>query len=187
MIKIKYSIKEMINDLIADNLARRKFMNKSITVKGQISGIISLNFIATAIFRISHYLFCKKMIFISKLFYALNVILFGCDISPMSDIGAGFVILHLNGIAIHGKIGKNALFYGANAIGGRGGDSASGYIGGPIIGDNFIAYRNANVLAAVEIGDNVTVGAMSLVLKAIPSNKVVVGIPVHVIKDTTVK
>ena len=101
----------------------------------------------------------------------------------MTQAGPGLVIFHLVGNAIHAKIGKNALLHGQNAIGGSGGESGSGWFGGPVIGDDMTMYFGAKVLAPVKIGDHVTIGAASLVLDDLPDNVVAVGIPARIIKE----
>ncbi len=158
-------------------------MRKSVSFLGLLSGLFSHISVATGIYRLSHYFFCKRLGFISKLFYALNIMLFGLDISPMSEIGPGLVICHLTGNIIHGKIGKNALLYGQNVLGGDGYDSSKGWYGGPVAGDNLVMYIGSRILAPVNVGNNVVVGAASLVLDDIPDNKVAVGIPAKILKD----
>lgn len=176
-------LKQLFSYLAEDNRRRRILLRKSASFLGILSGYFSHITVATAIYRLSHYFFCKRLGFISRFFYVLNIVLFGCDISPMTQAGPGLVIFHLVGNAIHAKIGKNALLHGQNAIGGSGGESDSGWFGGPVIGDGLTMYYSAKIIAPVRIGDNVTVGAASLVLNDVPDNMVVVGIPARIIKE----
>ncbi len=178
---------QLISYLYEDNRRRRVLLRKSTSFFGMLSSYFSHISVATAIYRLSHYFFCKRLGFLSRFFYVLNIVLFGCDISPMSEIGPGLVIYHLVGNAIHAKIGRNALLHGQNAIGGSGGESDKGWYGGPIIGDNATFYFSSKVLAPVNIGNNVVIGAASLVLNDVPDNKVVVGIPARVIRDNNGK
>ncbi|MFA5163946.1 MAG: serine acetyltransferase [Candidatus Omnitrophota bacterium] len=177
------SLGQLFLYLYEDNRRRRVLLRKSTSFLGMLSSFFSHISAATAIYRLSHYFFCKRLGFLSRFFYVLNIVLFGCDISPMSEIGPGLVIYHLVGNAIHAKIGKNALLHGQNAIGGSGGESDKGWYGGPVIGDNVTMYFGAKVLAPVKIGDNSVIGAASLVLEDVPDNKVVVGIPAKIIRD----
>ncbi len=158
-------------------------MRKSVSFLGLFSGLFSHISVATGIYRLSHYFFTKRLGLVSKFFYVLNITLFGLDISPMSEIGPGFVICHLTGNIIHGKIGRNALLYGQNVLGGDGYDSKTGWYGGPTAGDNLVMYIGSKILAPVKVGDNVVIGAASLALDDIPDNKVVVGSPAKIIKD----
>ncbi|HOX10159.1 MAG TPA: hypothetical protein PLA52_05920 [Candidatus Omnitrophota bacterium] len=158
-------------------------MRKNTSFFGLLAGLFSHISVATSIYRLSHYFFCKRLGLISKLFYVLNIVLFGLDISPMSEIGPGFVVCHPVGNIIHAKIGRNALLYGQNVFGGDGYDSSKGWYGGPVIGDGLTMYIGSKILAPVKVGDNVVVGAASLVLEDVPDNKVVVGIPAKIIRD----
>lgn len=51
----------------------------------------------------------------------------------------------------------------------------------PIIANNVKIYSNAQIIGNVIIGENVTIGASTLVLKDIPNNKTAVGIPAKII------
>lgn len=55
-----------------------------------------------------------------------------------------------------------------------------------VIGNNVFIYANAVVLPGVHIGDNVIIGAGSVVTKDIPSNSIAVGNPCKVIKENLV-
>lgn len=52
----------------------------------------------------------------------------------------------------------------------------------PVIGNNVKICAHAIVLGDIEIGDNVTIGAGSVVTKSIPANSIVVGNPARIIK-----
>ena len=62
-------------------------------------------------------------------------------------------------------------------IGGR-----SGHFEVPIIGDNVFIATGAKVLGPIVIGDNVTIGANSVVIKNVPDNCKVAGVPAKIIK-----
>lgn len=55
----------------------------------------------------------------------------------------------------------------------------------PTIGNNVKLYANCTVIGGISIGDNVTIGAGSVVTKSIPKNSVVVGNPARIIKTMT--
>lgn len=177
------SFRQLVSFILEDNRRRRIFMRKSTSFFGLLAGLFSHISIATGIYRLSHYFFCKRLGLISKFFYVLNIMLFGLDISPMSEIGPGLVICHLTGSIIHAKIGKNALLYGQNVFGGGTKENDKGWYGGPIAGDNITMYIGAKILDTVKVGNNVSVGAASLVLDDVPDNKVVAGAPARVIRE----
>lgn len=178
---------ETMRSLAADNRRRRAFMEKSTTALGLIAGFFSHTMAAMVIFRLSHYFFCNRMKPLAKIFYVMNIVLFGLDISPMSRIGPGFILPHLVGTVIHGKIGADATLFGQNVIGGKGGDSQASWYGGPVIGNRVTMYIGAKVLAPVAVGNDVVMGAMALVLSPVPDGKLVVGIPARVARDTAAR
>lgn len=53
----------------------------------------------------------------------------------------------------------------------------------PIIGNNVKIYANSLILGGITIGDNVIIGAASVVLKSVPDNCTVVGNPARIVKQ----
>ena len=60
--------------------------------------------------------------------------------------------------------------------------SAMGAYEVPVIGDNVIINAGAKIIGPVRIGDNVEIGANSVVVKDVPSNCVVAGIPARILR-----
>lgn len=101
-----------------------------------------------------------------------------CIIFP-NTVDEGLKFYHI-GTFIHigknCKIGKNFIFPGGLVMGKEKG------VCEVTIGDNCCIGINTTILGKVKIGNNVTIGAHSLVLKDIPNNAIAVGIPAKVIK-----
>lgn len=55
----------------------------------------------------------------------------------------------------------------------------------PVIGDNVVLSAGCKVLGGIEIGDGATVGANSLVLRSVPANATVLGVPAKLIFQTS--
>jgi serine O-acetyltransferase len=179
----KCTLKQLFLLLHEDNIVRLKFMHKKPGFGNALVSYLSPSMGAVVLFRFAHYFYCKRITILSRFFYAMNIVIFGCDITPPSKIGPGLHVAHVVAVAIHGQIGKNALIYGQATIGGSGdGSSKRGWLGGPVIGDNFTIGFGAKVLACVDIGDNVFIGAMSLVTKDVPDNAFMFGIPAKVMR-----
>lgn len=125
----------------------------------------------------------------SLVYYRLGVVgkVLGCFASPMPtcfltdtlsrNIGAGLVIQHGHSMRLCAKrIGKNLQIWHNVTVGKSkpGGDL-------PTIGDNVRIFTGSVVLGDITIGDNVTIGACTLVLKSVPDNCVVVGNPARIV------
>ena len=83
------------------------------------------------------------------------------------------------GVVIHARtvIGKNCTIGQGVTIGGK-----SGWYEVPMIGDNVRIHAGARIIGPVRIGDNVEIGANCVVVKDVPSNCVVAGIPARILR-----
>lgn len=98
------------------------------------------------------------------------------DINYRADIKGGLCILHGSmGVVINGGaiIGRNLTLVGGNVIGGN----HSFPRGGFTVGDNCFMGANAVMIGPIHVGDNVIIGASACVVKDIPSNVSVAGVP----------
>lgn len=121
---------------------------------------------------------------VTKLFKPLLVLQYrfwsaicGADIPLNSNLGGGLIIRHPNGIVIHpdAVIGPNCLIFQQVTIG------AGSTPGLPKIGGHVDIGAGAKILGGITIGDNVKVGANSVVINDVPANCTVVGIPARII------
>lgn len=91
-------------------------------------------------------------------------------------IEGGFMPFHSFSTIIHAhKIGKNCTVFQNVTIGYNNG-------GKPVLGDNVTIYAGAVVIGPIRVGDNVEIGANSVVVKDVPSNVTVAGVPAKIIK-----
>ena len=99
-----------------------------------------------------------------------------------NEIGSGLFIQHGVSTVIAAKsVGDNCWINQQVTIGHNGiGNS-------PIIGNNVVIRAGAKVIGNIKIGDNVVVGANAVVVKDIPPNCVVVGVPAYIIKRDGIK
>lgn len=105
----------------------------------------------------------------------------GIEIHPGAKIGKGFFIDHGSGVVIGEttEIGDNVTIYQGVTLGGTGKEKGKRH---PTIGNNVIIGAGAKVLGSIYIGNDSKIGAGSVVLKDVPENSTVVGIPGRVIQ-----
>jgi len=140
-------------------------------------------------FRLSNFFYRNRMGLIGRFFQFLNLFLYGCWISMKTEIGQGLLIRHGFGIAIGcRKIGNNFTVFPHVFIGtktGEPGDLEEQDV--PVIGNNVTIYIGSKVFGKIHVGDHAVIGASSLVLKDVPEDTVVAGIPARVIKQKNKK
>jgi putative colanic acid biosynthesis acetyltransferase WcaB len=104
----------------------------------------------------------------------------GVELPWSAKVGPGLRIYHGQAIVINKKvqIGSNCIIRQSTTMGNsREGEDC------PVIGNNVEIGSNVCIIGAVSIGDNVIIGAGSVVIKSIPSNSVAAGNPARIIKS----
>ncbi len=126
--------------------------------------------------RISHYLYKKGLILLPRLISQLSRFLTGIEIHPGAVIGEGVFIDHGTGVVIGetAEVGNNVTIYQGVTLGGTGKQKGKRH---PTVQNNVVISSGAKVLGNITVGDNVKIGAGSVVLKDVPSNTTVIGIP----------
>ncbi|GBF77011.1 serine O-acetyltransferase [Paenibacillus sp. 598K] len=110
----------------------------------------------------------------------------GIEIHPGAQIGRGLFIDHGMGVVIGEtcEIGENVVIYQGVTLGGTGKERGKRH---PTIGNNVVISSGAKVLGSFTVGDNVNIGANSVVLSEVPDNSTVVGIPGRIVKRNGVR
>lgn len=126
--------------------------------------------------RIAHFLYNNKLFFLARLTSQLGRHFTGIEIHPGAQIGRRLFIDHGIGIVIGetATIGNDCTIYHGVTLGGTGKDKKKRH---PDIGNNVMIGTGAKVLGPIKIGDNVKIGANAVVIKKVPDNSTVVGIP----------
>lgn len=135
---------------------------------------------AINIYRIEHWLWKKRIPILPKIIHHFMFLMFNSHIPASCVIGKGTRFAYGGiGVVIHANcvIGDNCTIGTNVTIGGR-----SGRVNPPIIGNNVYISTGAKVLGDINIEDNVIVGANSVVIKDVPRNAVVAGVPSKIIK-----
>ena len=106
----------------------------------------------------------------------------GIEIHPGATIGRRLVIDHGTGIVIGEttEIGDDVLIYQGVTLGGTGKDVGKRH---PTIGNGVMISAGSKVLGPITIGDNSRVAAGAVVLKDVPPDSTVDGVPAHVVRQ----
>ncbi len=130
--------------------------------------------------RVAHYLYKKGLILLPRLISQFSRFLTGIEIHPGARIGEGLFIDHGTGVVIGetAEVGNNVTIYQGVTLGGTGKEKGKRH---PTVGNNVVISTGAKVLGNIKIGDNTRIGAGSVVLKDVPPNTTVVGIPGKVV------
>ena len=136
--------------------------------------------------RIAHALFKRKLFFLARVVSQVSRFFTGIEIHPGAVIGRRFFIDHGMGVVIGETcvIGDGVTIFQAVTLGGTGKECGKRH---PTLHDNVLVATGAKVLGDITIGENSKVGAGSVVLKDVPANATVVGIPGTVVIQDGVK
>jgi serine O-acetyltransferase len=126
--------------------------------------------------RLSHKLYKKGFILLPRLVSQFVRFLTGIEIHPGAQIGDGLFIDHGTGVVIGetAVVGNNVTIFQGVTLGGTGKQKGKRH---PTVGSNVVVSTGAKVLGNITIGDNARIGAGSVVLRDVPPNTTVVGIP----------
>ncbi|MGD6959041.1 serine O-acetyltransferase [Rossellomorea aquimaris] len=159
-------------------LIKSDYKAYGLSFKGLIMSVFNFStFWLVVLYRMSHYLYKKRIPILPRILRSIGIIFYGAEISQGAEIGPGFRIAHSVGVVIgtNVKAGAHLEVFQNVTIGGRD-QERNGQIK-PIIGDNVTIFTGAVVAGPVTVGHNVSVGANAVVTADIASNLVVAGVP----------
>ncbi|MBY0095386.1 serine O-acetyltransferase [Mesobacillus maritimus] len=136
--------------------------------------------------RLAHALFKRKLYFIARIISQISRFFTGIEIHPGAKIGRRLFIDHGMGVVIGEtcEIGDNVTIYQGVTLGGTGKEKGKRH---PTVKDNALIATGAKVLGSITIGENSKIGGGSVVLKDVPPNSTVVGVPGRVVIQDGVK
>lgn len=136
--------------------------------------------------RVAHAFFKRRFFFLARVISQISRFFTGVEIHPGAKIGRRFFIDHGMGVVIGEtcEIGDNVTLFQGVTLGGTGKEKGKRH---PTIRDNALIATGAKVLGSIVVGENSKVGAGSVVLKDVPPNSTVVGIPGKVVIQDGVK
>jgi serine O-acetyltransferase len=133
--------------------------------------------------RVSHWFWQKELWFLGRLVSHWARFLTGIEIHPGATIGKGFFIDHGMGVVIGetAEIGENVTLYHGVTLGGVSWEKVKRH---PTLQDNVVIGSGAKILGPFTVGKDSKVGSNSVVVKEVPPNSTVVGIPGRVVMTT---
>ncbi len=136
---------------------------------------------AIIFYRIANKLLKMHAPFFPRLLSQLSRWLTGIEIHPGATIGKGLFIDHGMGVVIGETsiIGDNVTLFQGVTLGGTGKERGKRH---PTLGNNVVAGTGAKILGNITIGDNVHIGANAVVIRDVPANSTVVGVPGRIAK-----
>jgi serine O-acetyltransferase len=136
---------------------------------------------AILLHRLAHKLYRWRVPLAPRLVSQIGRFLTGIEIHPGATIGRRFFIDHGMGVVIGetAEIGDDVLLYQGATLGGTGNEKGKRH---PTLGNHVVVGSGAKVLGNIRIGDNVKIGAGSVVVHPVPDNSTVVGIPGRVVR-----
>ncbi|BBC26893.1 serine O-acetyltransferase [Pseudanabaena sp. ABRG5-3] len=136
---------------------------------------------ALVFYRIAHRIQQIKIPFLPRLISNLARMLTGVEIHPSAQIGRGVFIDHGMGVVIGETaiVGDYATIYQGVTLGGTGKETGKRH---PTLGREIVVGAGAKILGNISIGDRVNIGAGSIVLRDVPDDCTVVGIPARIVR-----
>lgn len=138
-------------------------------------------------YRLAHSFYLRKVPVIPQVISHFSRFLTGIEIHPGAKLKGNIFIDHGMGVIIGStvEIGNGVVIYSGVVLGSRNGsiDKGFGKKRHPTIGDNVLIGSGAKILGDIRIGNNVKIGANSVVLENVPDNSTAVGVPARIINN----
>ena len=131
-------------------------------------------------YRIHHWLWKHHWLFLARALSQFARWLTGVEIHPGATIGRRFFIDHGMGVVIGetAAVGDDVTLYQGVTLGGTTLNPGKRH---PTLGNGVVVGGGAKILGNIHIGDNCRIGAGSVVLRDVPADSTVVGVPGHII------
>ena len=130
--------------------------------------------------RVHHWLWIHGWCFLARAMSQAARLVTGIEIHPGAEIGRRFFIDHGSGVVIGETtiIGDDVTLYQGVTLGGTGKEHGKRH---PTLRNNVVVGAGARVLGNIIIGENCRIGAGSVVLRDVPDDSTVVGVPGHIV------
>ena len=131
---------------------------------------------ALALHRVAHAIWRRGWTITARFLSHIARFLTGIEIHPAAKLGPGLFIDHGMGVVIGetAEVGENVTLLQGVTLGGT---SLKREKRHPTLGNNVVVGAGAKIIGAFKIGDGSRIGAGSVVVREVPTNSVVVGVP----------
>ena len=159
----------------------RVIQERDPAIKSPMEVLLYPSFQVMLRYRVAHKLYLKKHYFLARWISQRAARKTGIEIHPGATIGNGLFIDHGSGVIIGETaiIGDNVTLYQGVTLGGTGKETGKRH---PTLEDNVMVSAGAKTIGSFTIGENSKIGAGSVVLKPVPPNCTVVGVPGRIVK-----
>jgi serine O-acetyltransferase len=132
-------------------------------------------------YRLNHWLWRRRSYLLARFLSQFARWLTGIEIHPGAQIGNRLFIDHGMGVVIGetAVVGDDVTIYQGVTLGGT--STSRGAKRHPTIGNGVVIGGGAKVLGNISVGDNCRVGAGSVVLRSVPADSTIVGVPGHIV------
>jgi serine O-acetyltransferase len=131
-------------------------------------------------YRVNHWLWNHRLFLLGRWLSQVARLLTGIEIHPGAEIGRRLFIDHGMGVVIGETaiVGNDVTLYQDVTLGGTGKEHGKRH---PTIEDNVVVGGGARILGNIVVGKNCRIGAGSVVLRSVPPDSTVVGVPGHIV------
>src|SRR5208282_1914097 len=130
--------------------------------------------------RVNHWLWNHRFFLLARLLSQVSRFLTGTEIHPGARLGRRLFIDHGMGVVIGetATVGDDVTLYQGVTLGGTGKEKGKRH---PTLRNNVVVGGGAKILGNITVGENCRVGAGSVVLRDVPDNSTIVGVPGHIV------
>ncbi len=166
------AVKEQIDTIFREDPAARGVLEIFLCYPG---------FHAVLFHRLAHKLWKWRVPLLPRVISQVSRFFTGIEIHPGATIGPGFFIDHGMGVVIGetAEVGADVTLYHGVTLGGTSLAKGKRH---PTLGDRVVVGAGAKILGAITIGEDSRIGANAVVVKSVPANSVVVGVPGQIVK-----
>ena len=171
-------------NLPRSDIARMRALSKDVRRAGVLSvaaAFCNPRLCPAMLIRLAYWFAHHRLGVFARVVAALNLALFGIEVSPRIEIGEGLFLPHTSGTVIGAaRIGRNVTIFQGVTLGAKELDMHFAAELRPTIEDDVVIGAGAKVLGGVRVGVGARIGANAVVLHDVPAGATAVGVPAQI-------